>query len=120
MRLSDEFIGRNFGPNGQYKIEKKLGEGGMGVVFKARDRHLDRIVAMKVLRRRAHELRVMWIAQQCGRIRDVHPAHLVHLVVRREGRRLVLRLHQPVADGLVAPLVVPVPHRRQLGAEPAP
>ena len=35
---------------GSYELIEKIGEGGMAVVFKAKDRTLDRFVAIKILR----------------------------------------------------------------------
>lgn len=46
LKKGDVFAGR-------YQVERTLGKGGMGVVYQARDRHLDEMVAVKVLRSQA-------------------------------------------------------------------
>jgi serine/threonine protein kinase len=71
-------IGRTLGP---YRIEAKLGEGGMGVVYRALDSRLDRPVAIKILRSDAavtNERKRRFIQEAKAASALNHP-HIVHI-----------------------------------------
>lgn len=53
MSIQDPFIGRTL--DEKYRIDERLGEGGMGVVYRARHLQMDRPVAIKVLHQRLVE-----------------------------------------------------------------
>jgi eukaryotic-like serine/threonine-protein kinase len=65
----------------QYQICEKLGEGGMGVVWKARDTHLDRFVALKTLpaERLADAERKRRSVQEAKAASALNHANIVHI-----------------------------------------
>src|SRR6185312_3979527 len=65
----------------QYRICEKLGEGGMGVVWKARDTHLDRFVALKTLPadRMADPERKRRSVQEAKAASALNHANIVHI-----------------------------------------
>jgi serine/threonine protein kinase len=62
-----------------YEVLEKLGEGGMGVVYKARDARLDRFVALKVLhaQRVSDEERQRWFVREAKAASSLNNPHIV-------------------------------------------
>jgi tetratricopeptide (TPR) repeat protein/predicted Ser/Thr protein kinase len=84
----------------RYELIERLGEGGMGVVWRARDRSLDRDVALKVLheRYRGAEAEARIAAEARAMARLAHPNVVaVYDVGHREGRTF---LTMELVDGV--------------------
>ena len=58
---------------GRYEVERQLGEGGMGVLYLARDPLLDRHVALKLLRVDSVDLRRRFVREAQSAARLQHP-----------------------------------------------
>src|SRR5207344_1409113 len=66
---------------GRYRLEALLGEGGMGVVYRARHVLIDRVVAMKLIRpdlRGETHLRA-WMLREARAANRVDHAHIVEI-----------------------------------------
>jgi Tol biopolymer transport system component/predicted Ser/Thr protein kinase len=66
---------------GHYRIEAKLGEGGMGVVYRAYDTHLDRSVALKTIAAGtgSEEERVQRFVQEARAASALNHPNIVHV-----------------------------------------
>ncbi len=98
---------------GDFELLEELGRGGMGVVYKARQASLDRVVALKVIHRGEHE-RFRFEAKAAARLR--HPNIVtVHDAGECDGRPFLCM--QYVAGTTLARLVAdqPLPPREAAG-----
>jgi serine/threonine-protein kinase len=104
---------------GRYALERELGRGGMGIVYLARELHLDRLVAIKLLppelaERPALRERFLREARLAARLSHPHiiPIHAVHevdgfvcfVMAFIDGETLTQRVHArgplSVSDGI--------------------
>lgn len=70
-RTAPQSLSRNV--TGKYEVLRILGAGGMGEIYLARDRSLDRPVALKILRRLDHERVARLIGEARAQARVDHP-----------------------------------------------
>src|SRR5690349_23528749 len=76
---ADPYLGKTVA--GRYRLEARLGEGGMGVVYRARHVLIDRVVALKLIRpdlRGETHLRA-WMLREARAANRVDHAHIVQI-----------------------------------------
>jgi len=89
-----------------YQIVEKLGEGGMGVVWKARDTHLDRFVALKLLpaERLADPERKRRFVQEAKSASALNHPNIIHIYDISEAEGVFLAMEYVAGktlDGLI-------------------
>jgi serine/threonine protein kinase len=113
-KFKDPFLGKVVA--GRYRLEARLGEGGMGVVYRARHVLIDRVVALKLIRpdlRGETHLRA-WMVREARAANRVDHAHIVdiHDVGETEESELYLVMEYLVGDSLSSQIAkgpMPIP-----------
>ena len=94
---------------GRYRLEARIGEGGMGVVYRARHVLIDRVVAVKLIRpdlRGETHLRA-WMLREARAANRVDHAHIIdiHDIGETEEGELYLVMEYLVGTSLSSELV---------------
>ncbi len=109
----DPFVGRVI--DGRYEIQQRIGEGGMGVVYKARQISIDRIIAIKVLNQQMAQ-DPTWVqrfyneAKACSRLQHPNTIRMFDFGQTQDSRLFMtmefldgISLRDALARGPIAP-----------------
>jgi serine/threonine protein kinase len=105
-KSTDPMLGRVIA--GRYRLEARAGEGGMGIVYRARHVLIDRVVALKLIRpdlRGEHHLRA-WMLREARAANRVDHAHIIdiHDIGETEDGELYLVMEYLVGTSLSSEL----------------
>jgi eukaryotic-like serine/threonine-protein kinase len=87
--VTDPFVGKVI--DGRYEIQQRVGEGGMGVVYKARQMSIDRIIALKMLNQQMQGDQT-WVqrfyneAKACSRLQHPNTIRMFDFGQTQDGR----------------------------------
>jgi eukaryotic-like serine/threonine-protein kinase len=88
-QLQDPFLGKII--DDRYEIQARIGEGGMGVVYRARQTSIDRVIALKMLNQQMAEDQ-QWVqrfyneAKACSRLQHPNTIRMFDFGQTRDGR----------------------------------
>ncbi len=113
MNTNDPFVGKVI--DGRYEIQARVGEGGMGVVYKARQISIDRVIALKMLNQQmAND--PTWVqrfyqeAKACSRLQHPNTIRMFDFGQTTDGRLFMtmefldgISLRQALENGPLAP-----------------
>src|SRR5580692_3219697 len=111
--VGDPFVGKVI--DGRYEIQARVGEGGMGVVYRARQLSIDRVIALKMLSPQI-ATDPTWVqrfyneAKACSRLQHPNTIRMFDFGQTQDGRLYMsmefldgISLRQTLQSGALAP-----------------